>query len=166
MSFKNNNSTTNSSLPLSFNGVNVRKWDKRFIEMAENAARWSKDPSTKVGSIIVDDDKRVISVGYNGFPKGVDDDDRLNDRDAKYKLIIHAERNALLFANKDVKGCHIYTYPFMPCSVCAAMIIQAGIKRVVTLENDNTRWQDDFEISRRLFREAGVLLVEYDDYSL
>ena len=75
----------------------LKKWDLRFLEMARNAASWSKDPSTKVGAIIVDDDKRVISVGYNGFPKGVRDDERLDDRQEKYKIIVHAERNALLF---------------------------------------------------------------------
>ena len=58
----------------------IKKWDIRFLEMARNSAMWSKDPSTKVGSIIVDDDKRVVSVGYNGFPKGVDDDARLDNR--------------------------------------------------------------------------------------
>ena len=66
----------------------LKKWDLRFLEMARNAASWSKDPSTKVGAIIVDDDKRVISVGYNGFPKGVRDDERLDDRQEKYKIIV------------------------------------------------------------------------------
>jgi dCMP deaminase len=140
----------------------IKKWDLRFLEMARNAAGWSKDPSTKVGSIIVDDDKRVISVGYNGFPKGVNDDERLDNREEKYKVIVHAERNALLFANKNVEGCHIYTYPFMPCSVCAGMVIQAGIKRVVTVRNKNSRWQQDFEVSRGLLYESGIILIEYD----
>ena len=77
-------------------------------------------------------------------------------------MIVHAERNALLFANKDVKGCSIYTYPFMPCSVCAGMIIQAGIKRVVTVKNSNPRWKEDFRTSRYLFQEAEIPLIEYD----
>jgi len=140
----------------------IKKWDLRFLEMAQNSARWSKDPSTQVGSVIVDDDKRVISVGYNGFPKGVADNDRLKDREEKYKIIVHAERNALLFANKNVEGCHIYTYPFMPCPVCAGMIIQAGIKRVITVKNKNSRWQQDFKVSRDLFHESGIILIEYD----
>ena len=139
----------------------LKKWDLRFIEMARNAASWSKDPSTQVGAIIVDDDKRVISVGYNGFPKGVTDDERLDDREEKYKMIVHAERNALLFANKDVKNCNLFTYPFMPCSVCAGMVIQAGIKRVVTVRNNNARWQKDFVVSRQMFKEAEVDLIEY-----
>ena len=76
-------------------------------------------------------------------------------------MIVHAERNALLFANKDVKNCNLFTYPFMPCSVCAGMIIQAGIKRVVTVKNSNNRWQKDFVISRKMFKEAEVDLIEY-----
>ena len=141
----------------------LKKWDLRFLEMARNAAGWSKDPSTKVGAIIVDDDKRVISVGYNGFPKGVRDDERLDDRQEKYKIIVHAERNALLFANTNVKNCHIYTYPFLPCSVCAGMIIQAGIKRVVSVKNNNLRWQQDFKVSRKMFQEAEIHVIEYDE---
>lgn len=141
----------------------LKKWDLRFLEMARNAASWSKDPSTKVGAIIVDDDKRVISVGYNGFPKGVRDDERLDDRQEKYKIIVHAERNALLFANTNVKNCHIYTYPFLPCSVCAGMIIQAGIKRVVSVKNNNLRWQQDFKVSRKMFQEAEIHVIEYDE---
>ena len=141
----------------------LKKWDLRLLEMARNAANWSKDPSTKVGAIIVDDDKRVISVGYNGFPKGVRDDERLDDRQEKYKIIVHAERNALLFANTNVKNCHIYTYPFLPCSVCAGMIIQAGIKRVVSVKNNNLRWQQDFKVSRKMFQEAEIHVIEYDE---
>ena len=141
----------------------LKKWDLRFLEMARNAASWSKDPSTKVGAIIVDDDKRVISVGYNGFPKGVRDDERLAERQEKYKIIVHAERNALLFANTNVKNCHIYTYPFLPCSVCAGMIIQAGIKRVVSVKNNNLRWQQDFKVSRKMFQEAEIHVIEYDE---
>ena len=123
---------------------------------------WSKDPSTQVGAVIVDDDRRVISLGYNGFPKGVADNQRLDDRKEKYKMIVHAERNALLFANTSVKDATIFTYPFMPCPICTGMIIQSGIRRVVSLQTDNPRWQEDFEISRKMLDEAEVGLVEYE----
>ena len=93
----------------------LKRWDLRFLEMSQLVASWSKDPSTKVGAVIIDDDRRVISLGYNGFPKGVADDKRLDDREEKYKIVVHAERNALLFANINVKNCSIFTYPFMPC---------------------------------------------------
>ncbi len=134
----------------------------RFLEMAKMVGSWSKDPSTQVGAVIVDDDRRVISLGYNGFPKGVADNQRLDDRKEKYKMIVHAERNALLFANTSVKDATIFTYPFMPCPICTGMIIQSGIRRVVSLQTDNPRWQEDFEISRKMLDEAEVGLVEYE----
>lgn len=137
------------------------KWDQRFLELAKLVSTWSKDPSTKVGAVIADD-RRIISVGYNGFPEGVfDTPERYNNRDLKYKYMVHAERNALLFANTSVKGMTLYTYPFMPCSECAGMVIQAGIKRVVTLINTNERWQESFKITINMFDEAGVKLVQY-----
>ena len=140
----------------------LKKWNMRFLEMAKMVGSWSKDPSTQVGAVIVDDDRRVISLGYNGFPKGVADNNRLEDRKEKYKMIVHAERNALLFANVSVKDATIFTYPFMPCPVCTGMIIQSGIQRVVSLQTDNPRWQEDFEISRKMLEEAEIGLVEYE----
>ena len=140
----------------------LKKWDLRFLEMSELVSSWSKDPSTKVGSVIVDNDRRVISLGYNGFPKGVADNARLNNREEKYKIVVHAERNALLFANTDVKNCSIFTYPFMPCPICAGMIIQSGISRVVSFKSNNERWKKDFEISRKMFQEADIQLLEYE----
>ena len=140
----------------------LKKWNMRFLEMAKMVGSWSKDPSTQVGAVIVDDARRVISLGYNGFPKGVADNQRLDDRKEKYKMIVHAERNALLFANTSVKDATIFTYPFMPCPICTGMIIQSGIRRVVSLQTDNPRWQEDFEISRKMLDEAEVGLVEYE----
>jgi dCMP deaminase len=140
----------------------LKRWDLRFLEMSQLVASWSKDPSTKVGAVIIDDDRRVISLGYNGFPKGVADDERLDDREEKYKIVVHAERNALLFANINVKNCSIFTYPFMPCPICAGMIIQSGISRVVSFKSNNERWEKDFEISRKMFQEADIQLLEYE----
>ena len=140
----------------------LKKWNMRFLQMAKMVGSWSKDPSTQVGAVIVDDDRRVISLGYNGFPKGVADNQRLDDRKEKYKMIVHAERNALLFANTSVKDATIFTYPFMPCPICTGMIIQSGIRRVVSLQTDNPRWQEDFEISRKMLEEAEIGLVEYE----
>jgi len=136
------------------------QWDRRFLDMAELVASWSKDPSTQVGAVIVDDGRRVISVGYNGFPVGISDDWRLDNRRTKYKIVVHAECNALLFTPKSLVDCTIYTHPFMPCPQCAGMIIQSGISRVVSYESDNERWNEDFELSRQMFREADVVLYE------
>tara|TARA_B100001564_G_scaffold359974_1_gene384292 strand:+ start:2267 stop:2713 length:447 start_codon:yes stop_codon:yes gene_type:complete len=134
------------------------KWDERYINLAKHIADWSKDPSTKVGAVIVDDKRRIVSLGFNGFPQKISDNDRLNDRDKKYNVIVHAEANAILFANKDLSGCTIYTYPFQPCSSCSGLIIQSGIKRVVTIKADNDRWKKDFCTAKQILIEAGVTI--------
>jgi dCMP deaminase len=133
------------------------KWDYRFLQLAKHISEWSLDPSTKVGAVIIDQNKRIISLGYNGFPQGVEDrHDRLHNRDIKYKMVVHAERNAIIFAQRSLQNCILYTWPMMSCGPCAAMIIQAGIKRVVAPINDNPRWQDDFNLAKEMFYEAGV----------
>ena len=135
------------------------KWDRRFLDLARYISEWSKDPSTKTGAIIVDSKNRIVSVGYNGLPAGVDDlPERLANRELKYKMIVHCERNALLFAKSSVEGCKLYTWPFMSCCPCAAMVISAGIKEVIAPISDNPRWVDDFDLARILFKEAGVKL--------
>lgn len=137
-------------------------WDLWFLGLAEYVASASKDPSTKVGAVIVDSKRRIVSLGYNGLPAGIEDtEERLSNRELKYKLIVHAERNALLFSNSKVENCTIYTWPFMPCSSCASLIIQSGISRVVSLNSENPRWLEDFFLSTRLFSEASVDLVLY-----
>lgn len=141
------------------------EWDHRFLDLAKMVAGWSKDPSTKTGAVIVANDKRVISMGYNGFPRGIDDDTRLDIRELKYKIIVHCERNAMLFARQPLDGCILYTWPFISCSVCAGMVIQAGITRHVAPVSTHPRFGEDTQLSRELFREAGVvvdLLVRED----
>lgn len=143
--------------------MNTKKWDNRFLVLAKLIGSWSKDPSTKVGAVIVDDKKRIVSVGYNGFPRGVEDSEkRLCNRQEKYDIIVHAEVNAIAFANKSVEGCTLYIDPFEPCSRCAGIIIQNGIKRVVSYKNKNDRWEKDFSISRKLLTEAGLIVDYYD----
>lgn len=135
------------------------KWDVRFLRLAEFISKWSLDPSTKVGAVIVDENRRVVSVGYNGLPMGVEDtEERLNNRDLKYKIIVHGERNAILFAARPLYGCTLYTWPFMPCATCASMIIQSGITRVVSVMSDNPRWNDEFALSKEILKEAGLSL--------
>ena len=110
------------------------KWDKRFIELAKHIANWSKDPSTKVGCVVVGEDREIRSTGFNGFPRGIkDDEERLLDREQKYPLICHAEENAIMHAARigvSLKGSTAYvTWP--PCTRCARSLIQAGIKEIV-----------------------------------
>jgi dCMP deaminase len=139
------------------------KWDFRFLDLAKFISNWSKDPSTKVGAVIVDSDNRVISLGYNGFPVGVNDDMRLENRDIKYSMIVHGEMNAILFANSKLNGTTLYTYPFMPCPKCASMIIQAGIKRVVSYNNIPDRWSKDFQLTQTIFTESNIELKLYEE---
>jgi dCMP deaminase len=140
------------------------KWDKRFLDLSKLVSTWSKDPSTQVGAAIVDPTNKIISIGYNGFSMHTKDDERLNDRDTKYKMIIHAECNALMFARSELIACTLYTYPFMPCPKCASMMIQAGIIRVVSYNNMPERWKNDFELSKQILLEADVDLTLYSEY--
>lgn len=136
------------------------KWDKRFMDMATLVSMWSKDPSTKCGAVIIDPMNRIVSVGYNGFPRGCDDsEEKYKDRDTKLLRILHAERNAILFTQRDLTGCTIYVHPLPPCAHCTGIIIQVGITRVVTREptvEQYENWGDHLEESRRMLEEAGV----------
>ncbi|MHC8509345.1 MAG: deoxycytidylate deaminase [Rhodospirillales bacterium] len=134
-------------------------WDRRFIELARFIAGWSKDPSTQVGAVITGDMHRIVSTGFNGLPAGVEDTvERLNDRELKYQMVVHAERNAIINARRDVSGMQIYVWPLPPCSVCASMIIQAGLHQVTAPETDNPRWVESVALSKTMFEEAGVRL--------
>ena len=139
------------------------KWDMRFLDLATHISEWSKDPSTKVGCVVVGPDREIRSTGFNGFPRGIlDSDDRLTDRDLKYPLICHAEENAIMHAARiglALKGCTAYvTWP--PCTRCARSLIQAGISEIVIPSGleIHDRWKTDFETSMGLLREAEVLI--------
>ena len=134
------------------------KWDMRFIDLAATVAQWSKDPSTKVGAVIVDDKKRVVSLGFNGFPRGANDSVLVHiSREVKLKQIIHAEMNAILFAKQDLTGHTIYVSPMAPCAQCASAIIQSGISRVVSLPiNPESKWCDELKMARANLNAAGV----------
>lgn len=135
-------------------------WDWRFLDLASHVAGWSKDPSTKVGAVIVNDKRQVLGMGYNGFPRGVDDDfHRYEDRETKLMLVAHAERNALDNTFTDSEGATLYSTLF-PCTDCAKGIIQRGIKRVVTTNPSETQYQRfNCKFSKLMFEEAGVELV-------
>ena len=134
------------------------KWDRRFLELADHVSTWSKDPRTKVGAVIVDEKKRVVSVGYNGFPRGVDDSpDRYEDRATKHLFVAHAERNALDNAPLMVDECTLYV-PLVPCNQCAISIIQKGIKRVVSYVPDRDGDGFNWDITSTMFIEACVEL--------
>lgn len=136
-----------------------KRWDLRFMEQASLVSYWSKDPSSKVGAVIVDEKNRVASQGFNGPPRGVEDSGSVA-RDVRLRRTIHAEMNAILFARKDLSGASLFC-THMPCSNCAAVIIQTGISRVVVLppaEDFAKRWESDIREAQSMFRQAGVQL--------
>lgn len=144
-------------------------WDRWFIGMMRYVATASKDPSTQCGAVIVGRDKRKIAVGFNGFPPGIADDARLNDRATKYALIQHAERNALDNATFDVTGATIYCT--VPCVECAKSILSRRIRRVVTTPHPKIeagRWTEQIPAALRMLAEAKVecvVVYPYDSES-
>lgn len=141
-------------------------WDYRFLQLAETVASWSKDPSRKIGSVIVDSKRRVLSLGYNGFPRGVSDRvERYNDRDTKLKFVCHAERNALDNIPGSVEGATLYATLF-PCNECVKSIIQRGITTLVTFTPDPTKNSLFFlPVSRTMLSESGIELIQHN-YSI
>lgn len=139
-------------------------WDEYFMMIAKVSALRSKDPNTQVGACIVNNDKKIVSCGYNGAPTGFDDDvmpwaregDFIN---TKYAYVCHAELNAILNANTDLRGTTIYVDLF-PCNECAKAIIQAGIKKVIYL-SDKYNGTDGNIVAKKLFDECGI---EYEQF--
>ncbi len=142
------------------------KWDARFIVMAHHVSLWSKDPSTKTGAVIVRPDKTIVSVGYNGFPRGIADPEYLyDDREYKYPRIVHAEVNAILNAKDTLKNTILYQWPASSCSDCCKMVIQAGIKTVVNPKPSPdyiSRWGKEDKLTKQIFNEANITYLEVD----
>ena len=144
----------------------MNKWDERFLALAEHIAKWSKDPSTKTGAVLVDAHRRILGIGYNGFARGVEDaPERLNDRPVKYKLTVHAEANAILNASGNTRGGLMYLWPWPPCAPCAGLVIQAGIVQIMApkpTKEQRERWGADFELMDHMFQEANVRLYQIE----
>ena len=138
-------------------------WDKRFLQLAKHISEWSKDPSTQVGCVVVGPDRELRSTGFNGLPRGIEDNEqRLNNREIKYPLICHAEENAIMHAARigmSLKDCTAYvTWP--PCTRCARSLIQAGISTIVYPKDIEIpdRWIEDFNLSLNMLKEADISL--------
>lgn len=145
----------------------LAKWQSRYMKLAEETASWSKDPNTKVGAVVVGDKGQILSMGYNGFPRGIKDTkSRLEDREKKLSLVVHAEMNAIFNATYNgvsLDGSTLYVYGLPVCSECAKGIIQVGIKEVyVQSDKINIRphWTESWKNSVSMFREAGVKIFE------
>lgn len=136
------------------------KWKKRFLKLSKEISEWSKDPSTKVGALIISEDKNIISTGYNGFPRDIEDtEERLNNRELKYKFVLHAEMNCILNAlynGRSVKDCILFVHGLPPCSECTKSIIQAGIKKVITDSKATDNWKESLKLSLEMLKEANV----------
>lgn len=141
------------------------KWNERFMRLAREIATWSLDPSRKIGAVAVDETRRILSTGYNGFPMGVEDSpERLNDRETKYKYTVHAEANVIYSACNNgvsLKNSYLYVWGLPVCSDCAKGVIQVGVKKVFCGFDDgnvyqNSIWKKSFETTTSMFKEAGV----------
>lgn len=138
-----------------------REWVDRYIDLAAKVASWSKDPSTKVGAVLIRDyDKSIASCGFNGFPRGDEDrpEDYLN-RELKLMKVVHAETNVFNFCREDTRGFILFTYPFAPCPGCAGTIIGKHIKEVYYPPMDEAqalRWHDKMTVALSMFKNAGV----------
>lgn len=142
------------------------KWDERFLRIAREVATWSKDPSRKIGAVIVGEQDQIIAQGFNGFPRGVNDsEERYNNREVKYKYVVHAEKNAIYNAGNSgatIRGSTIYVVGLPVCHECAKAIIQTGIRRVVMdtkhVENKDGQvdWNDSNQLALEMFDEAHI----------
>ena len=138
----------------------LNQWDKRFLDIAKSVSTWSKDPSRKIGAIAVRN-RKILSTGYNGFPKGIEDsEERYINREIKYQYVVHAEMNCIYNAAENgisLRDSTLYIYGLPVCGNCALGIIQAGVSRVVALsEGTPDRWKEAIEKTNEIFKEAGV----------
>ena len=143
--------------------ANAISWETYFMGIAHLSALRSKDPNTQVGAVIVDQEHKVVSIGYNGFPKGCSDDEypwenEGSSLETKYVYVVHAELNAILNSPRSVKGCSIYV-SLLPCHECTKAIIQSGIQEIV-YESDKYASSESVLASKRMLESAGVKMVQ------
>lgn len=148
---------------MSMKGTSIlsNKWDTRFLNLAEHISTWSKDPSKKIGAVAVGDQRQILAQGYNGFPRGINDaDERYDNREEKYKLVVHAEMNVIYNASYNgvsLNGSTLYVHGLPVCSDCAKGVIQVGIKRIVMPSQDiPEHWEQSWQKTKEMFNEAGI----------
>lgn len=149
------------------------KWDRRYLDIAKEVSKWSKDPSSKLGAVVVSKENRIVGTGYNGFPIDVEDsEERYNNRELKYELVVHAEVNALISAEGKTRESTLYVYPGWGspcmCTGCCKSAIQSGIKRVVGLlrpidDERFKRWEASLKLAQMMCDEAGIETVTYNE---
>lgn len=140
-------------------------WDDYFMGIAQLSALRSKDPQTQVGACIVTPEQTIVGIGYNGFPKGLSDDDFPWENEGeyintKYPYVVHAEANAILNATRDVHGCRLYVTLF-PCNECVKLIIQSGIKEIIYVSNKDED-KPFHKAARRMLKSAQITYRQLD----
>jgi len=153
------------------NSISPQIWGNRYRDLSKEISTWSKDPSTKVGAVVIGENGQVLSQGYNGFPRRIrDTEERWDKRERKYQLVVHAEMNAIYNASLtgvSLKGSTLYVYGCPICNECAKGIIQVGIKKVVATKPKGVnldRWDKSVKVAKELFNEAEVMyLIDVED---
>ena len=148
---------------------NYISWDEYFMGVAVLSSKRSKDPNTQVGCCIVQSDKRIVGIGYNGFPMSINDDDLPWDRgevwlNTKYPYVVHAEANAILNSTRELKGATLYVTLY-PCNECAKLIIQSGIKEVVYVHDFHSN-DDNTIASKKMLSLAGIKIRQMKDINI
>lgn len=140
----------------------ISKWDARYLDLAKHFSTWSKDPNTHVGAVTIHKNGTILSTGYNGFPRGVEDTkERLENREVKLKYVVHAEQNCIYNASHHgacLHGSTLYVHGLPVCNECAKGVVQVGIKRVVMKfpAEISSSWEESFYYSSAMFKEAGI----------
>lgn len=142
--------------------LKTNKWTYRYIELARQVSTWSKDPSAQIGAVAIGSAGQVLSQGYNGFPRGINDtSDRYSNRTEKYKFIVHAEMNMIYNATHNgvsLKDSTVYVYGLPVCAECCKGLIQTGVKKIISyVPGDDSRWIESTELARKMFDEADVI---------
>jgi dCMP deaminase len=142
-----------------------KKWCQRFIDLAKVVASWSKDPSTQCGAVIVNDDRQILATGYNGLPRGVDDElmyASFTTKEDKYALTVHAEMNAILNAGRFgvlLNNSVLFVYGLPPCCDCAKHLVTAGIREIYFHPHAityNSKWEDSFTKTQGLLKRLNI----------
>ncbi len=141
-------------------------WHQRYLDLAKYISQWSKDPSKQIGAVVIGSAGQVLTQGYNGFPRGIEDrESDYTDREIKYTKVVHAEMNAIYNASRtgvSLEGSTMYVYGLPVCNECAKGIIQVGIKHIVmkkTYDNSESRWKDSCTLAEQLLTEADVTIT-------
>lgn len=148
--------------------IKSEKWLNRFMKIAEDVSEWSKDPSSKIGAVIISNTGRILATGYNGFSSRFNDtEDLYQNREFKYSRIIHAEMNALINALNygiNIDNSLLFVYGLPVCNECAKIISNTNIKTVVMKYKHSEKWEESFKITKEIFKECGIEVIDLNNF--